>query len=129
MSAEYGAQEKFLACLDRIENLADALAPGPVTCGEFLRILSTLAGEIDFLPEDPGTGVQVIGLREAANDRFPYLFLAGLTEGSLPRLTTRIPFTSQLENARMGTRSLDDVLRKPGIISSQRFLPGSRPCT
>jgi len=126
MSAEYGAQEKFLACLDRIENLADTLAPGPVTCGEFLRILSTLAGEIDFLPEDPGTGVQVIGLREAANDRFPYLFLAGLTEGNLPRLTTRIPFTSQLENARMGTRSLDDVLREARYYFIAALLAGKQ---
>lgn len=126
LSDEFGVREKFLACLLRAETLADVLAPEPVTCGEFLRILSTLTDEIDFLPEEPGTGVQVIGLREAANDRFPYLFLAGLTEGSLPRLTTRIPFTNQKENARMGTRTLDEVLRDAQYYFIAALLAGEK---
>jgi len=126
LSSEYATREKFKTCLDRVGNLADVLAPGPVTCGEFLRILISVTEEIDFLPEEPGAGVQVIGIREAANDRFPYLFLAGLTDGDLPRLTTRIPFTNQQENARMGTRTLDEVLREARYYFIAALLAGER---
>ncbi|MEN6611796.1 MAG: PD-(D/E)XK nuclease family protein [Methanoregulaceae archaeon] len=123
---EHAAREKFLACLDRVGNLDGLLAPGPVTCAEFLRILNAVAEEEVFLPDEPGTGVSVVGMEEAGNSRFPYLFLASLTDGNLPRLTTRLPFTNQRENVRMGTRTLDEILREERYRFIAALLAGER---
>lgn len=112
LTEEIAAKDKFKTCLTRVENLSDILAPEKVTCGEFLRILNSVTEEEVFLPEEPGTGVSILGIEESVNSRFPYLFLADLTDGKIPRLITRIPFTNQRENAQMGTLTLDEILRE-----------------
>lgn len=99
----------------RVQALATAAwidagkAVGP---DEFLRLLSVLAEEPDegSLPDRPG--VTLLGPRECLHMKFPIVFIGGLVEGTFPRLTTRLPFTNTLENKRMGTRTLSEILRE-----------------
>lgn len=66
-------------------------------------------------PGDPGTsdtGVLLTGIREAAHQHYRIVFLISLNEGVIPRLSTRLPFTTSGENSRMDTRTLSDILRQ-----------------
>lgn len=66
-------------------------------------------------PGDPGTsdtGVLLTGIREAAHLHYRIIFLISLNEGVIPRLSTRLPFTTSSENSRMDTRTLSDILRQ-----------------
>ena len=97
-----------------------------VTTDEFLRIVNTLVDEPRQESDPERGGVSVIGIREAMHLYLPVLFICGLVEGVIPRLTTRLPFTNSLENARMGTRSLAEILLEQeyyfiaALLSSQR---------
>ncbi|WP_292368535.1 PD-(D/E)XK nuclease family protein [Methanoregula sp. UBA64] len=79
---------------------------------EFSRLVAAIAEEPDEsgLPDLPG--VTLLGPRECPHMKFPVVFVCGLTEGTFPRLTTRLPFTNTLENKRMGTRTLSEILRE-----------------
>ena len=96
-----------------------------VTTDVFLRMVNILIDEPVGDPDPEGGGVSVIGIREAIHLHLPVLFLCGLVEGVVPRLTTRLPFTNSLENARMGTRSLAEILHEQeyyfiaALLSSQ----------
>jgi len=98
-----------------------------VTTDEFLRMVNILIDEPVGDPDPDGGGVSVIGIREAIHLHLPVLFICGLVEGVVPRLTTRLPFTNSLENARMGTRSLAEILHEQeyyfiaALLSSQRI--------
>ena len=83
-----------------------------VTTDEFLRMVNILIDEPVGDSDPEGGGVSVIGIREAIHLHLPVLFICGLVEGVIPRLTTRLPFTNSLENARMGTRSLAEILHE-----------------
>ncbi|MFA6363493.1 PD-(D/E)XK nuclease family protein [Methanoregula sp.] len=107
---ESAAVEKFLRCLDRLDGMAGILGDRPITTATFSQILSTLAKETEIYPDGDRTGVALLGLQECMYQQIPCLFIAGLTEGDMPRLTTRIPFTNTLESSRMGTRSLAEIL-------------------
>jgi ATP-dependent helicase/DNAse subunit B len=107
---ESGAFGKFLTCLDRLDTMASILGDRPVEAAKFHQVLSTLAKETEIYPDGERDGVALLGLRECIHQQIPYLFIAGLTGDDVPRLTTRIPFTNTLENTRMGTRSLADIL-------------------
>lgn len=66
-------------------------------------------------PGDPGssdTGILLTGIREAAYQQYRYVFLISLNEGAIPRLSSRLPFTTSSENSRMDTRTLSDILRQ-----------------
>lgn len=107
---ELAAQETFFRCLGRMDGMAGILGDREIDTAKFHEILSTLAKETEIYPDREQTGVTLLGLRECMYQQFPHLFIAGLTEGDMPRLTTRIPFTNTLENTRMGTRSLAEIL-------------------
>lgn len=83
-----------------------------VSTDEFLRMVNTIVEESDGGIEPDIDGVNVLGIRECAHQHLPYLFICGMVEGAVPRLTTRLPFTNSLENIRMGTRSLADILHE-----------------
>lgn len=83
-----------------------------VTTDEFLRMVTILIDEPSGDSDPEEGGVSVIGIREAIHLHLPVLFICGLVEGVVPRLTTRLPFTNSLENARMGTRSLAEILHE-----------------
>jgi ATP-dependent helicase/DNAse subunit B len=107
---EAAASRTFFRCLDRLDGMAVILRDREIDAAKFHEILSTLAKETEIYPDRERTGVTLLGLRECMYQQVPHLFIAGLTEGDMPRLTTRIPFTNTLENARMGTRSLVEIL-------------------
>ena len=77
-------------------------------------------------PEKMKTGVSVLGIRECAHQDFPRLFICGMVEGAIPRLTTRLPFTNSLENVRMGTRSLADILHEEEYYFITALLSGEK---
>ncbi|HNQ25828.1 MAG TPA: PD-(D/E)XK nuclease family protein [Methanoregulaceae archaeon] len=132
-----GSQERFSdehRVFGIFQKRLDALSRSPLfpeewrgTTDEFFRIVNTLADEPDQDPDPDGGGVSVIGIREAIHLHLPVLFLCRLVEGVVPRLTTRLPFTNSLENARMGTRSLAEILHEQeyyfiaALLSSQRI--------
>jgi ATP-dependent helicase/DNAse subunit B len=124
LQEEHAALAKFRECLNSLDRTTSLLTPAPVGIGEFLSTLFLLAREVELPPSWDGTGVALLGIRECVHEHFPFLFIAGLTEGEMPRLTTRLPLTNTLENRRMGTRSLEDILREERYYFVAALLAG-----
>lgn len=124
LQGEYAALAKFRECLTSLDRTTTLLTPAPVGIGEFLSTLSLLVREAELPPSRDGTGVALLGIRECVHEHFPLLFIAGLTEGEMPRLTTRLPLSNTLENRRMGTRSLEDILREERYYFIAALLAG-----
>lgn len=102
----------FMGVLATLEELARLFPGEKVPLVEFSSLLGILvAGTRAGRRRNP-LAVQVIGIREVPHLAVPYLFIADLVEGAMPRLTTRLPFTTDAETRRLGTRSKDDVLRE-----------------
>ncbi|HOZ42985.1 MAG TPA: exodeoxyribonuclease V subunit gamma [Methanoculleus sp.] len=102
----------FTRALAELEELARLLPGDKVPLSEFLSLLGILiAGSRAGRRRNRNT-VRVIGIREVPHISVPYLFIAGLVEGEMPRLTTRLPFLTDAETRRLGTRSKDDILRE-----------------
>ncbi len=105
----------------------------PITAQDFSRLISAIAEEPDNASRQDEDGVTVLGFRECPHMKFPVVFIGGLVEGVFPSLTTRLPFTNSLENARMGTRSLTEILREEqyyfiaALLSAQKMVYLSAP--
>lgn len=98
-----------LAALDRFA----LLLPGEkIPLAEFFSMLELLLSGTRTGRERHGNAVQVVGVREVAHLSVPYLFIGDLVEGAMPRLTTRLPFTTDAETRRLGTRTGEDILRE-----------------
>ena len=102
----------FFRVLDTLEATALILPEREVGPAEFLSVLSLLVAGTGSGSRHRRHAVQVIGIRETAHLTIPHLFIAGLVEGAMPRLTTRLPFATDLETRRLGTRSRADILRE-----------------
>ena len=102
----------FFRVLDTLEATALILPEREVAPAEFLSVLSLLVAGTGSGSRRKRHAVQVIGIRETAHLTIPHLFIAGLVEGAMPRLTTRLPFATDLETRRLGTRSRADILRE-----------------
>lgn len=102
----------FLTRLDALSQSSWLSPDQKVGADEFLRIVNTIVDESDGEAGKENDGVSVLGIRECAHLHLPYLFICGMVEGAVPHLTTRLPFTNSLENVRMGTRSLGEVLHE-----------------
>ncbi len=107
---EQTSLDVFMKCLAGLDRNAGLIPDENVNAGEFLSILSTLVKEAEVPATADRSGVAVLGVRECVHEHFPVLFLAGLIEGDMPRLTTRLPFMNTRENTRMGTRTLEEIL-------------------
>lgn len=107
---EHADLAQVAAILDTLER--SSTARQPVTLPDFFHLLSALVANARSAPPRNPNAVQVLGIRELAHTSFAYTFLADLVEGEMPRLTTRLPFTSEQEIRRMGTRTREDVLRE-----------------
>ena len=107
---ERASLEAFRKCLLGLDRTAGLVPDETVDAGVFLSILSTLIKETEVPVTTDRAGVAVLGIRECVHEHFPVLFIAGLVEGDLPRLTTRLPFMNTRENTRMGTRTLEEIL-------------------
>jgi ATP-dependent helicase/DNAse subunit B len=105
-------RNKFLTRLQALAGIAWLPADEPISSQDFSRLLSSITEEPDDTARQDDDGVTLLGIRECEHMKFPVVFIGGLTEGVFPSLTTRLPFTNSLENARMGTRSLSGILRE-----------------
>jgi ATP-dependent helicase/nuclease subunit B len=124
-TAEEAAAAEFFSILDRLSKTAGHFTERKISAGDLLRILSSMAEESGIDTQYDSHGVSIIGIRECVHQSFPYLFIAGLNEGAMPRLTTRLPFTNTLENQRMGTRSLAAILREERYYFIAALISGS----
>jgi ATP-dependent helicase/DNAse subunit B len=109
---EIQACHKFSSLLEALAHAAWIPADEPIDAQEFARLVSSLGEERDESGLQDSNGVAVLGPHECQHLKFPVVFIGGLVEGTFPRLTTRLPFTNSLENTRMGTRSLSEILRE-----------------
>jgi ATP-dependent helicase/DNAse subunit B len=101
----------FRSRIEALARIAWMPADTPITASEFFRLVAAIAEEPDNALRQDADGVRVLGLHECQHLKSGVVFIGGLTEGVVPRLTTRLPFTNSLENTRMGTRTLAEVLR------------------
>jgi ATP-dependent helicase/DNAse subunit B len=130
---EIKAYKKFITRLEALAMAAWIPEDEPISYNAFLRFISAIAEEPDMSGRQDIGGVAVLGLRECPHLKFPYVFIGGLVEGTFPRLTTRLPFTNSLENARMGTRTLSGILREEqyyfiaALLSAQNAVYLSAP--
>lgn len=133
------AQEgRDLAAFSRIlDSLAASLAmvpQRPVSLAGFHSTLASLLAAARVVHPRNHNAVQVVGIRELQHLSIPYLFIGGLLEGEMPRLTTRLPFTNDLETKRLGTRAGADILREERSYFIAALLAGrhvylSAPCS
>ncbi|MEI7856852.1 MAG: PD-(D/E)XK nuclease family protein [Methanomicrobiales archaeon] len=130
---ELRINKKFLSSLDALARIAWIPADEPIDAQEFARLISSLGEEGDESGLQDSTGVAVLGPHECQHLTFPTVFIGGLVEGTFPRLTTSLPFTNSLENTRMGTRSLAEILREEqyyfiaALLSAQKTVYLSAP--
>ncbi|MCC7556046.1 MAG: exodeoxyribonuclease V subunit gamma [Methanoculleus marisnigri] len=102
----------FSGILAALERLARLLPDEKMSLAEFSSLLAQVAAGTRTGRRRSNGGVRVVGVREVAHLAVPYLFVGGLVEGTMPRLTTRLPFTTDAETRRLGTRSREDILRE-----------------
>lgn len=102
----------FIEALATLEGLARLLPGEKVPLAEFATLLEILVTGTRVGRRRNPRAVQVLGVREVQHLAVPYLFIADLVEGAMPRLTTRLPFTTDAETRRLRTRSKDDILRE-----------------
>lgn len=130
---EVQVYKKFRARLEMLEKAAWLPDSESIDAQEFFRYLSAIAEEPDESRLQDADGVTVLGLWESQYTCFSVVFIGGLVEGIVPRLTTRLPFTNALENARMGTRSLSEILTEQqyyfvaALLSAQKTVYLSAP--
>jgi ATP-dependent helicase/nuclease subunit B len=94
------------------ERLARLFPEEKVSLTGFSSLLGTLCAGVRTARRRNAAAVRVVGVREIAHLAVPYLFIGDLVEGTMPRLTTRLPFTTDAETRRLATRSGDDILRE-----------------
>ena len=102
----------FFRALDTLEATARMLPEREMTAAGFLSLLSLLIAGTNSGSRRMRRAVQVVGIRELVHLSIPHIFIAGLIEGAMPRLTTRLPFSTDLETRRLKTRSRSDILRE-----------------
>ena len=130
---EIRINKKFQSHLENLARIAWMPAENPITVQDFFRLISSIGEEPDNSRRQDADGVTVLGFRECPHMKYPVVFIGGLVEGVFPSLTTRLPFTNSLENARMGTRTLSEILREEqyyfiaALLSAQQALYVSAP--
>lgn len=127
------ACRRFCSRIDALASIAWIPADDLITPQDFSRLISAISEEPDEGSRQNDDGVTLLGLRECQHLKFPIIFIGGLIEGIFPRLTTRLPFTNSLENVRMGTRTLSEILREQqyyfisALLAGQKFIYISAP--
>jgi len=102
----------FTEALAEIESLAHLFCDEDMPLSEFFSLITSHVAGIRAGQQRRRGAVRVIGIREAAHIGIPFLFVADLVEGRMPRLTTRLPFFTDVETRRLQTRSKSDILRE-----------------
>jgi ATP-dependent helicase/DNAse subunit B len=134
-AGEEQAVRRFTSRLRALSTISWVPAEQTFTPAAFLRFVSVIAEEPEGSTRQDPDGVAVLGIWECVHQQFPILFIGGLVEGAIPRLTTRLPFTNAQENARMGTRALTDILREEqyyfitALLAAEKTVYLSAPLT
>lgn len=115
---------EFIDIIAAFERFARLLPDAEISLAEFSSLLEQVAGETRTAGRRNNGGVWVVGVREVAHLAIPYLFIGNLVEGVMPRLTTRLPFTTDAETRRLGTRSREDILREERYYFTAALLSG-----
>lgn len=102
----------FTRILDRLELSARIIPEKKITAATFLSLLKTVGSKTRIPTERNQHAVQVLGIREITHLRIPHLFIAHLTEGTIPRLGTRLPLSTNLETKMLGTWTGPEILRE-----------------
>ncbi len=104
------ALHAFTRLLDRLEQSACIIPEQKISASAFLSLLTQQAAATRLPAEHNDNAVTVIGIREAGYLAIPHLFIAGLNEDAMPRLTTRLPLCTNLETRELGTRTGPEIL-------------------
>lgn len=120
------AYRRFCPRIDALANVAWIPGDDLITPQDFSRLIFAISEEPDEDGRQNDDGVTLLGLRECQHLKFPIIFIGGLIEGIFPRLTTRLPFTNSLENVRMGTRTLSEILREQQYYFISALLAGQK---
>lgn len=124
--------DRFSRILDQVHELTrgEIISTGArgeaIPFSSYINLVRLLVQDAAEEPDPEEEGVLLTGMREIAHQQYPYLFLASLNEGLIPRLTTRLPFTTGSESSRMETRSLSDILRQEKYQFIAALMAGSR---
>ena len=90
VSHEYQQQQRVLTLLEDFRKLHKVKSH--CDAYEAIRLLQQLAGQAVFQPQSPHAAIQVMGLLEAADQQFDYLWLSGLDDRTLPANTAANAF-------------------------------------
>lgn len=130
-SRELRLAGRFSRILDQVYELTrgEIISTGArgeeIPFSSYISMVRLLVQDAAEDPDPEEEGVLLTGMREIAHQHYPYLFLASLNEGLIPRLTTRLPFTTGSESSRMETRSLADILRQEKYQFIAALMAGS----
>lgn len=125
----------FTRILDRLELSARIIPENKITAGTFLSLLKAVGSQTRIPTERNRHAVQVLGIREITHLRTPHLFIAHLTEGTIPNLSTRLPLCTNLETKMLGTRTGPEILREEryyflaALVSAEETISLSYPKT
>ena len=125
----------FISMLEELEGAAAILPERRISLSSFLSILSSAAGRRRMTERSNRHRVTVAGIREVQHMRIPHLFIAGLTEGAMPRIAPRLPLCTSAETKKLGTLSGREIIRNEryyllaALLSAGESLSLSYPAT
>jgi probable DNA repair protein len=90
-SREYQTLQRFHDLLEDFSTL-DGVHDAPMPCGEALKRLREMAGDIKFRERNPGAAVEILGVEEALGSRFDSAWVVGLDDQGWPGNSRRDPF-------------------------------------
>ena len=133
--AEERAIQAYISVLDRLDKAAMVLPKRRMPASAFLSLLTSTAGQTRLPTEKNQHTIEVIGIREVQHLSIPHLFIAGLTEGAMPRIAPRLPLCTYHETRELETWSGQDLIRieryylLAALLSAEESISLSYPAT
>jgi len=93
-----------------------------ITLEQYCKYTRNYLEQAPFPGPPDRSGVKILSLRELAYESCSYLFLAGLNEGAIPRLTDRHPLTTKKE------AKLLNILKPADLIKIEQYFFISALC-
>lgn len=122
------AEECMLLCrlFDDLEASARLIPSEKITPSGFYSLFSRMVKGRRKDPKTDAGAIQVMGIRELQHLSYPYVFIAGLVEGEMPKLASRLPFTNDREVSAMGTLSGRDILQSERYYFLSALISGEK---
>ncbi|MBR1368465.1 hypothetical protein RJ53_02675 [Methanocalculus chunghsingensis] len=127
--------QAFISMLEELERGAAILPKRRIPLSSFLSILSSAAGRRRVTTRRNRHLVTVAGIREVQHLNIPHLFIAGLTEGVMPRIAPRLPLCTYAETRQLETLSGREIIRNEryyflaALLSAGESISLSYPAT